>query len=86
MAAGINYNGILAASGAPIHVIKLHKKQDEGDLHIAGSDASGIAHGFAEHTLKAGQVVLTWGGAGGLGSPAPPACTRAAPRAGSRAW
>lgn len=159
MAAGINYNGIWAASGAPINVVKLHKKQNEGDFHIAGSDASGVVykvgadvtdvrigdevvahggwwdascpqikagvdpmltptvkmwgyetnygsfaqfarvkshqlapkpshltweqaaaymgngaaayrslHGFAEHTVKAGQVVLVWGGAGGLGS------------------
>ncbi|HEY0136787.1 MAG TPA: crotonyl-CoA carboxylase/reductase [Nannocystis sp.] len=38
MAAGINYNGIWAALGRPRSVFDIHKH----DLHIAGSDASGV--------------------------------------------
>ena len=38
MAAGVNYNGIWAASGKPLSVLGVHKR----DFHIAGSDASGI--------------------------------------------
>src|SRR5689334_19139431 len=41
MAAGINYNGIWAARGRPLNLIKLHQKQnDGGSFHIGGSDAS----------------------------------------------
>ncbi|WP_437712848.1 crotonyl-CoA carboxylase/reductase [Sorangium sp. So ce448] len=38
MAAGINYNGIWAASGKPVSVLGIHKHP----FHIAGSDASGV--------------------------------------------
>ena len=38
MAAGINYNGIWAALGRPRSVFDIHRH----DLHIAGSDASGV--------------------------------------------
>src|SRR5690606_9058944 len=44
MAAGINYNGCWAAYGAPVNVIRLHRKLGEGDFHIAGTDASGIVY------------------------------------------
>jgi crotonyl-CoA carboxylase/reductase len=38
MAAGINFNGIWAALGEPVSVFDVHG----ADIHIAGSDASGI--------------------------------------------
>ena len=38
MAAGVNYNGVWASLGIPISPFDVHK----GDVHIAGSDASGI--------------------------------------------
>lgn len=44
MAAGINYNGCWAAYGAPVNVIRLHRKLGEGDFHIAGTDAAGIVY------------------------------------------
>lgn len=169
MAAGINYNGIWAARGRPINVVKLHRKHgDGGSFHIGGSDGSGIVyavgdavtgvrigdevvlhggswdvkcptvtaggdpmlsptfkiwgyetnygsfaqfarvkavqllpkpphlsweeaaaymgnaaaayramHGFAEHVIQPGQVVLVWGGAGGIGSQAIQICKAA---------
>ncbi|WP_394833369.1 crotonyl-CoA carboxylase/reductase [Pendulispora rubella] len=49
MAAGVNYNGIWAASGKPISVLDVHKE----DFHIAGSDASGIV-------WKTGPGVARW--------------------------
>jgi crotonyl-CoA carboxylase/reductase len=169
MAAGINYNGIWATRGAPVNVIKLHERQnDGGPFHIGGSDGSGVVyavgknvrdvrvgdevvmhsgswdvscplikagadpmltpsfkiwgyetnygsfaqftrvkavqilpkpahlsweeaaaymgnagaayralHGFPEHAVRPGQVVLIWGGAGGLGSQAIQICKAA---------
>lgn len=50
MAAGINFNGVWAARGKPISVIKLHPEQP---FHIAGSDASGIV-------WKVGSAVTNW--------------------------
>ncbi len=38
MAAGVNYNGVWAARGAPVSVFRMHKEP----FHIAGSDMSGI--------------------------------------------
>ncbi len=38
MAAGVNYNGVWAAMGAPISPFDIHGQ----DVHVAGSDASGI--------------------------------------------
>lgn len=49
MAAGINYNGIWAATGKPVSVLDVHKK----DFHIAGSDASGVV-------WKVGGAVTKW--------------------------
>lgn len=49
MAAGVNFNGIWAALGQPVNVMKGH-----GDpFHIAGSDASGIV-------WKVGSEVTRW--------------------------
>jgi crotonyl-CoA carboxylase/reductase len=50
MAAGVNYNGIWAARGLPVSVMKMHP--DEA-FHIAGSDASGIV-------WKVGSGVRRW--------------------------
>lgn len=45
MAAGINYNNVWAARGAPIDVIEARKREGEPyDFHIGGSDASGIVY------------------------------------------
>ncbi|WP_394827345.1 crotonyl-CoA carboxylase/reductase [Pendulispora albinea] len=49
MAAGVNYNGIWAASGTPVSVLDIHRN----DFHIAGSDASGIV-------WKTGPGVTRW--------------------------
>jgi crotonyl-CoA carboxylase/reductase len=50
MAAGINFNGVWAARGKPVSVIKLHPEEP---FHIAGSDASGIV-------WKVGSAVTNW--------------------------
>jgi crotonyl-CoA carboxylase/reductase len=50
MAAGVNFNGVWAARGKPISVIKLHPEEP---FHIAGSDASGIV-------WKVGSAVKRW--------------------------
>lgn len=50
MAAGVNYNGVWAARGKPVSVIKLHPEEP---FHIAGSDASGIV-------AKVGSAVKRW--------------------------
>ncbi len=45
MAAGINYNNVWAALGAPVDVIRVHAQLgDESGYHIGGSDASGIVY------------------------------------------
>jgi crotonyl-CoA carboxylase/reductase len=51
MAAGVNYNGVWAARGQPVSVMKSHP--DTPDFHIAGSDASGIV-------WKVGSAVKRW--------------------------
>jgi len=50
MAAGVNFNGIWAARGKPISVIKMHPDEP---FHIAGSDASGVV-------WKVGSAVSRW--------------------------
>ncbi|HET8932548.1 MAG TPA: crotonyl-CoA carboxylase/reductase [Polyangiales bacterium] len=43
MAAGVNYNGVWAASGRPVDVIEQRRRAGAvEDYHIAGSDAAGI--------------------------------------------
>lgn len=42
-AAGINYNGVWAASGRPLDVIELRRRKGEEEaFHVGGSDAAGI--------------------------------------------
>ena len=68
MAAGINYNNVWAALGAPVDVIKSRQKDpyfpDPNPFHIGGSDASGIVWkvGSAVRNVKLGdQVVIHCG-------------------------
>lgn len=49
MAAGVNYNGVWAARGAPVSVFRMHKEP----FHVAGSDMSGIV-------WKVGSEVTRW--------------------------
>jgi len=49
MAAGVNFNGVWAARGKPVSVLKMH----EDPFHIAGSDAAGIV-------WKIGADVRRW--------------------------
>jgi crotonyl-CoA carboxylase/reductase len=49
MAAGVNYNGVWAARGAPVSVFRMHKEP----FHIAGSDMSGIV-------WQVGSEVTRW--------------------------
>jgi crotonyl-CoA carboxylase/reductase len=53
MAAGINYNNVWAARGVPLNVIKAHQKDgDPSDIHIGGSDASGIVFGVGKDVTR----------------------------------
>jgi crotonyl-CoA carboxylase/reductase len=56
MAAGVNYNGIWAALGAPVSVFDVHRHEH----HVAGSDASGVvwAVGSAVKRWKVGDEVV----------------------------
>jgi crotonyl-CoA carboxylase/reductase len=49
MAAGINYNNVFAARGAPMDVIAARQRKGEPwDFHIGGSDASGVVWAVGE--------------------------------------
>ena len=65
MAAGVNYNGIWAAAGAPLNPIAFHRKEgDLSDFHIGGSDASGIVYrvGKDVRDVSVGDEVVVHGG------------------------
>jgi crotonyl-CoA carboxylase/reductase len=72
MAAGINYNGIWASRGAPINVVRLHQKHNDGGLfHIGGSDGSGIVYAVGEDVqdVRIGDEVVMHGGAWDVSCP-----------------
>jgi crotonyl-CoA carboxylase/reductase len=61
MAAGINYNNVWAARGAPIDIIAIRQREGEPyDFHIGGSDVSGIVYavGAAVHNVAVGAEVV----------------------------
>jgi crotonyl-CoA carboxylase/reductase len=61
MAAGINYNNVWAARGAPIDVIRVRQKMGEPyDFHIGGSDVSGVVYavGDAVEDVAIGDEVV----------------------------
>jgi crotonyl-CoA carboxylase/reductase len=61
MAAGVNYNGVWAASGKPVDVIEQRRRAGaREDYHIAGSDGSGVvwAVGSGVHRFKVGDHVV----------------------------
>jgi crotonyl-CoA carboxylase/reductase len=65
MAAGINFNGLWAAAGKPVNVVRLHEKQhDGGPFHIGGSDAAGIVYqvGAAVVDRRVGDEVVVHAG------------------------
>lgn len=56
----------------------VHLSWDEAAAYMGNAATAYRAfHGFPEHTIKSGQVVLIWGGAGGLGSQAIQLCKAA---------
>lgn len=64
MAAGINYNGVWAASGKPKNVIAEHGKYDEAvDFHICGTETSGIVYEVGEGVdmVEVGDEVIATG-------------------------
>lgn len=48
MAAGVNYNGVWAAMGAPISPFDIHG----ADAHVAGSDASGVVWAIGKRVKR----------------------------------
>ena len=56
-AAGVNFNGVWAARGKPVSVMKMHP---EDQFHVAGSDASGLVWkvGSGVHLWKPGDEVV----------------------------
>ncbi len=65
MAAGINYNGVWAAAGVPLNVVKLHQKlRDGGPFHVGGSDGSGIVYKVGEDVtgVRVGDEVVIHAG------------------------
>ena len=53
MAAGVNYNNVWAARGAPVDVIKARQRGGETeDFHIGGSDASGIVYAIGDNVTN----------------------------------
>lgn len=65
MAAGINYNGVWAASGVPVNVVRLHERlNDGGAFHIGGSDGAGVVYkiGADVEDVRVGDEVVLHGG------------------------
>jgi len=66
MAAGINFNNVWAALGAPLNVIAMRQKTryDSSDFHIGGSDAAGIVYAVGDQVtnVKVGDHVVVHAG------------------------
>jgi crotonyl-CoA carboxylase/reductase len=65
MAAGVNFNNVWAARGVPVDVTKTQARWGEPtDLHIVGSDASGIVYAVAEDVtnVSVGDRVIVHAG------------------------
>src|SRR6266849_5787239 len=62
MAAGVNFNNVWAALGSPVDVIGARQKAkyDHSDVHIGGSDASGLVYAIGRDvsTVKVGDRVV----------------------------
>ncbi len=72
MAAGLNYNNVWAARGAPVDVIGMRQRAGEPyDFHIGGSDASGIvwAVGSEVTSVAVGDHVVVHPGCWNPGDP-----------------
>ena len=59
--AGVNYNGIWAATGTPINVVRTHERfgNDKSDFHICGSECCGIVWAVGKNVtdVKVGDRV-----------------------------
>lgn len=61
MAAGVNYNNVWAAKGAPVDVIAARRRDGAAeDFHVGGSDASGVVYrvGAKVRGLSVGDEVV----------------------------
>ena len=65
MAAGVNYDGVWAALGNPVDVIKQNARRGyKEDYHIAGSDASGVVWAIGDevnNVVIGDEVVISCG-------------------------
>src|SRR5437867_1542766 len=77
MAAGINYNNVWAARGVPVNVVQAHQClpkaphlawEEAAAPTLVGATAYRMLRAWPPHTVESGDVVLVWGGSGGLGS------------------
>jgi crotonyl-CoA carboxylase/reductase len=65
MAAGVNFNNVWAARGVPVDVTKTQARWGEPtDMHIVGSDASGIVHAVGDQVtnVNVGDRVIVHAG------------------------
>jgi crotonyl-CoA carboxylase/reductase len=61
MAAGVNFNNVWAARGAPVDVIAMRQRAGEThDFHIGGSDASGLVYALGDQVegVEVGDEVV----------------------------
>ena len=87
VAAGVNYNGVWAASGAPVDLIAVRQRRGHlEDYHIAGSDASGVvwAVGSEVISVRVGDEVVV--SCGQYPAAADPLAETTRSTAGSEIW